>query len=222
VQTAGRDSFFGYPQTKNTPQDCGPQNGEGVRPEGRELGYLAPPLYGIWATAPYFHNGSVPNLWEVLEPADRVRIWKRVSRPALTADPIAGLLGNAIMGFDTSLDQDPEYGDPAYDTVNVGWRYAEIACNPDPNNPTITPYVACDPDPNSTSDPLAQQILGVLYQNVLASWNILFPPPMTPQQMEDRKIFNSQEFAQGNEGHEFSAVLTDTERRAIIEYLKTL
>jgi hypothetical protein len=26
-------------------------------------------LYGIWATAPYLHNGSVPNLWELLKPA---------------------------------------------------------------------------------------------------------------------------------------------------------
>ena len=27
VQEAGRDSFFGYPPTKDTAQDCGPQNG---------------------------------------------------------------------------------------------------------------------------------------------------------------------------------------------------
>jgi len=26
-------------------------------------------LSGIWATAPYLHNGSVPNLWELLTPA---------------------------------------------------------------------------------------------------------------------------------------------------------
>jgi hypothetical protein len=26
-------------------------------------------LRGIWATAPYLHNGSVPNLWELLKPA---------------------------------------------------------------------------------------------------------------------------------------------------------
>jgi hypothetical protein len=25
-------------------------------------------LHGIWATAPYLHNGSVPNLWELLKP----------------------------------------------------------------------------------------------------------------------------------------------------------
>jgi hypothetical protein len=25
-------------------------------------------LHGVWATAPYLHNGSVPNLWELLTP----------------------------------------------------------------------------------------------------------------------------------------------------------
>jgi cytochrome c5 len=30
--------------------------------------YKARPLNGIWATAPYLHNGSVPNLWELLKP----------------------------------------------------------------------------------------------------------------------------------------------------------
>ena len=34
-------------------------------------GYVAPPLDGIWASAPYFHNGSVPTLWHVLHPETR-------------------------------------------------------------------------------------------------------------------------------------------------------
>ncbi|WP_052389913.1 di-heme-cytochrome C peroxidase [Belnapia moabensis] len=32
------------------------------------LGYKARPLNGIWATAPYLHNGSVPNLYQLLLP----------------------------------------------------------------------------------------------------------------------------------------------------------
>lgn len=32
--------------------------------------YKARPLNGVWATAPYLHNGSVPNLWELLTPAN--------------------------------------------------------------------------------------------------------------------------------------------------------
>ena len=40
-------------------------------------GYAAPPLDGVWATAPYFHNGSVPTLWHVLHPDDRPAVWRR-------------------------------------------------------------------------------------------------------------------------------------------------
>ena len=40
-------------------------------------GYVAPPLDGIWASAPYFHNGSVPTLWHVLNSAERPVVWKR-------------------------------------------------------------------------------------------------------------------------------------------------
>jgi len=32
----------------------------------RTLGYLANSLTGIWATAPYLHNGSVPTLWHLM------------------------------------------------------------------------------------------------------------------------------------------------------------
>ena len=35
------------------------------------LVYKARPLNGIWATAPYLHNGSVPDLYQLLSPADR-------------------------------------------------------------------------------------------------------------------------------------------------------
>jgi mono/diheme cytochrome c family protein len=40
-------------------------------------GYVAPPLDGIWASAPYFHNGSVPTLWHVLHPDERPKVWLR-------------------------------------------------------------------------------------------------------------------------------------------------
>ncbi|HFC00225.1 MAG TPA: c-type cytochrome [Phaeodactylibacter sp.] len=40
-------------------------------------GYMAPPLDGIWATAPYLHNGSVPTLEDVLNSSQRPEKWKR-------------------------------------------------------------------------------------------------------------------------------------------------
>ena len=42
-------------------------------------GYMAPPLDGIWASAPYLHNGSIPTLWHVLNPQVRPQIWHRTS-----------------------------------------------------------------------------------------------------------------------------------------------
>ncbi|HMJ10869.1 MAG TPA: cytochrome c [Polyangiaceae bacterium] len=46
-----------------------------------EPGYSPPPLDGIWATAPYFHNGSVPTLQAVLDPPQRPRIFRRSTSP---------------------------------------------------------------------------------------------------------------------------------------------
>jgi len=40
-------------------------------------GYVAPPLDGVWVTAPYFHNGSVPTIEGVLNSAKRPKYWTR-------------------------------------------------------------------------------------------------------------------------------------------------
>lgn len=50
-----------YPQSKFVP----------------EAGYIAPPLDGIWATAPYLHNGSIPTLESLLNSYIRPKFWKR-------------------------------------------------------------------------------------------------------------------------------------------------
>lgn len=42
-------------------------------------GYVAPPLDGIWASAPYLHNGSVPTLWHLLHPQERPKVWRRIA-----------------------------------------------------------------------------------------------------------------------------------------------
>lgn len=39
-------------------------------------GYTAPPLTGLWASAPYFHNGSVPTLWHVMNPDKRPEVFQ--------------------------------------------------------------------------------------------------------------------------------------------------
>ena len=40
-------------------------------------GYQAPPLDGIWATAPYLHNGSVPTLYHLLKSDSRPTMFTR-------------------------------------------------------------------------------------------------------------------------------------------------
>lgn len=42
-----------------------------------ERGYVAPPLDGVWATAPYLHNGSVPSLATLLDSSTRPERWRR-------------------------------------------------------------------------------------------------------------------------------------------------
>ena len=41
------------------------------------LGYIAPPLDGIWATAPYLHNGSIPTIQALLDSSIRPKYWTR-------------------------------------------------------------------------------------------------------------------------------------------------
>ena len=107
-------------------------------------GYVAPPLDGIWASAPYFHNGSVPTLWHVLHPSERPVVWKRK--------------GNA------------------YHQERVG--------------PAIETFDALPAD-------------------VTAGW-------------QRREYFNTRSFGKSAAGHDFPDQLTAGEKRAVLEYLKTL
>lgn len=60
-------------------------------------GYVAPPLDGIWATAPFLHNGSVPTVRSLLDSRLRPRRWYRPAQDA--ADP------------------------SSYDRVDLGWKF---------------------------------------------------------------------------------------------------
>ena len=71
-------------------------------------GYVAVPLDGLWARAPYLHNGSVPSLRDLLEPpASRPAVFHRgydVYAPeggfCFASGPEAEKVG---LGFDTRL-----------------------------------------------------------------------------------------------------------------------
>ncbi len=113
------------------------------------VGYQAPPLDGIWATAPYFHNGSVPTVYGVLNSKARPKVFTRSYR--------------------TDLD--------AYDAADLGWRVEVL-----------------DGPPDSEKTPA----------------------------VERRKVYDTTQPGRGNSGHTYGDGLTDPERRAVIEYLKTL
>jgi hypothetical protein len=117
-------------------------------PARRTAGYQAPPLDGVWATAPYFHNGSVPAVYHVLNSKARPRIFTRSYR----------------------TDND------AYDPVKLGWKFQVLDKGPQPDLPPI----------------------------------------------EQRKVYDTTQPGRGNAGHTFGDDLTENERMAVIEYLKTL
>ncbi len=168
----------------------------------KPFGYIAPPLYGAWQSAPYFHNGSVPTIWDVLKPSDRPKIWQRW----YTAPGIGG----KNRGYDSSL--------ASYDFKKLGWRYTELQCNNNKN--LLAPYLPCSNDGMTTADMFFASIA-----NAVASGSSLAyqsPPPVTDKQIQSRMVFNSYLYSQGNGGHTFTQSLTDAERWAIIEYLKTL
>jgi hypothetical protein len=58
----------------------------------KTVGYVAPPLDGIWASAPYLHNGSVPTLWHLLHPEARPKAWRRAGPPAYDRERVGLVL----------------------------------------------------------------------------------------------------------------------------------
>jgi len=60
-------TLLGVPDLLRRAQDLAEQHKKGTE----ELVYKARPLNGIWATAPYLHNGSVPTLWQMVQPSAR-------------------------------------------------------------------------------------------------------------------------------------------------------
>lgn len=114
----------------------------------RTVGYQAPPLDGLWATAPYFHNGSAPTVYHVLNSKARPKYFTRSYRT----------------------------GQEDYDPVKLGWKIQVL---------------------DRGADPKAARI-------------------------EQRKVYDTTLPGRGNQGHTYGDELSEPERMALIEYLKTL
>ena len=80
--------------------------------------YLAPPLVGVWATAPYFHNGSVPDLLGVLDSEQRPLRWRRMGSSAEHYDQRR--VGWRFEVQDTAGDPVSIEGRRIYDTARPG------------------------------------------------------------------------------------------------------
>ncbi len=102
-------------------------------------GYIAPPLDGVWVTAPYLHNGSVPDLESLLDSKRRPARWAR------------------------------NFEKPDYDYNRLGWKYSVI-----------------------------------------------------PADSSGTTVYDTEKPGYGNYGHTFGDRLSDKQRKALIEYLKTL
>ncbi|MGB7346371.1 MAG: hypothetical protein WBD20_19285 [Pirellulaceae bacterium] len=107
-------------------------------------GYVAPPLDGVWASPPYFHNGSVPTLWHVLNPSQRPTVWRRT--------------------------------DDAMDERKIGFQIEMVE-----KVPLTEPDVAMR-----------------------------------------RSYFDTRRFGKSNGGHNYPDQLSEMEKTAVLEYLKTL
>lgn len=122
-------------------------------------GYVAPPLVGVWASAPYFHNGSVPTIDTVLNSKNRPKIWSR--NPS-----------------------DPH----AYDLERVGMQFESVSRED------------CEASAAAAAD----------------------APFLSRAAVEHGAIYNTTEYGHGNMGHPFGDSLSEEERAAVIEFLKSL
>ncbi len=123
VLLAKRDaSALGHPDELHPPKYLDGKIVERGKEVANEtlLAYKARPLNGIWATAPFMHNGSIPNLYELLLPASQRSSEFYIG--SLEYDPIkVGYVSRPsakAFRFDTSLKGNSnaghEYGRGAY------------------------------------------------------------------------------------------------------------
>ena len=93
--------------------------------------YKARPLNGIWATAPYLHNGAVPTLYDLLSPyAERPQIFWLGNREF---DPVkVGYVTTPIAGGFRLVTVDPKTGAAVRGNGNGGHLFETPA---DPGNP---------------------------------------------------------------------------------------
>lgn len=82
-------------------------------------GYTSPILSGLWYTAPYLHNGSVPTIWQLMNPELRPSKFQ-IGGHALDFSNL-GILGEMTDGiFQYPSSHEPWSSPTVYDTTKLG------------------------------------------------------------------------------------------------------
>jgi mono/diheme cytochrome c family protein len=107
--------------------------------KSRLLAYKGRPLYGVWATSPYLHNGSVRTLWELLEPpAKRATHFWTGSREF---DPDwVGFKDQPADANDIEFNVFDKQGQPIPGNSNAGHDYGNAQFS-DPDRAAIIAYI---------------------------------------------------------------------------------
>jgi hypothetical protein len=128
AQPAANPSAKPAVQLTPAPVPFEPSSGSAGNCTGAAKVYKAAPLAGIWATAPYLHNGSVANLYQLLLPAvQRLPTFKVGSREFDPLNVGFDLAGGAF-DFDTAAvgnsNKGHEYGRQLTDEQR--WQLVEF------------------------------------------------------------------------------------------------
>lgn len=137
-------------------------------PPTPDLVYKAAPRDGVWATGPFMHNGSVPNLYEMLVPAkertkkfyvgrefDPVKVGVDTSGNSGRFLFDTALLGNSNAGhsFEAGPRGDGVIGPPL--TEDERWALVEYLKSIPETPGRVTPFGGPRPTPAGTSSPAA-------------------------------------------------------------------
>jgi cytochrome c5 len=85
-----------------------------------QAGFVAPPLDGIWATAPYLHNGSVPTIAALLDSASRPAYWTRTF-DSNDYDHAALGWNHTALPAGQDAEPDAQAKKKIYDTTKIGY-----------------------------------------------------------------------------------------------------
>src|SRR5262249_33804031 len=86
-------------------------------------GYIAPPLDGIWATAPYLHNGSVPDLETLLDSTKRPKYFTRPFDSSMY-DPNKPGYPFTVVDHGHDMEPNAQMKKQIYDTTLTGYSNA--------------------------------------------------------------------------------------------------